>query len=65
MIDALTIATVTVTPALDHMSEAPHFVAGAANRVNTEQFDPGGKGIMVASFLAHFGHPMAVTGLLA
>ena len=52
MTDALTIATVTMNPALDHMSKRPIS-------------SPGGKGIMVASVLAHFGPPMAVAGLLA
>jgi 1-phosphofructokinase len=58
------IATVSLNPAIDQTALVPDFAAGAVNRVEREQSDAGGKGVNVASFLAHFGLPVAVTGLL-
>jgi 1-phosphofructokinase len=58
------IATVSLNPAIDQTALVPNFTAGAVNRVEREQSDAGGKGVNVASFLAHFGFPVAVTGLL-
>jgi len=58
------IATVTLNPAIDQTVSVPGFRAGAVNRVVRSQLDPGGKGINVASFLADFGHSVAVTGFL-
>jgi 1-phosphofructokinase len=58
------IATITLNPAIDQTVAIPNFQAGAVNRVAWEQSDPGGKGVNVASFLADFGYPIAVSGFL-
>jgi 1-phosphofructokinase len=58
------VVTVTINPVIDQTLSIPNFTAGAVNRVQTEQKDPGGKGINVASFLADFGQPATVTGFL-
>jgi 1-phosphofructokinase len=64
MNDLIRIATISLNPAIDQTVTIPNFAAGAVNRVEREQSDAGGKGVNVASFLAHFGLPVAVTGLL-
>ena len=61
---ATRIATVSLNPAIDQTALVPDFAAGAVNRVEREQSDAGGKGVNVASFLAQFGLPVAVTGIL-
>jgi 1-phosphofructokinase len=53
-----------LNPAIDQTALVPNFAAGAVNRVEHEQSDAGGKGVNVASFLAQFGVPVAVTGIL-
>jgi 1-phosphofructokinase len=58
------VVTVTINPAIDQTVVIPNFTAGAVNRVQSVQLDPGGKGINVASFLADFGQPVTVTGFL-
>lgn len=58
------IATITLNAAIDQTASIPGFRAGEVNRVESEQSDAGGKGVNVASFLAHFGHDVAATGLL-
>ncbi len=58
------VVTVTINPAIDQTISIPNFTAGAVNRVQSSQMDPGGKGINVASFLADFGQPATVTGFL-
>src|SRR5512135_2928884 len=58
------VVTVTINPAIDQTIMIPNFTAGAVNRVQSSQMDPGGKGINVASFLADFGQPATVTGFL-
>ena len=58
------VVTVTINPAIDQTITIPNFTAGAVNRVQTSQMDPGGKGINVAAFLADFGQPVTVTGFL-
>ncbi|SFN88068.1 fructose-1-phosphate kinase [Cohaesibacter marisflavi] len=58
------IATVTLNPAIDQTIQIPNFAMGEVNRVASEQSDAGGKGVNVASFLAQFGHKIAVTGFL-
>ncbi len=58
------VVTVSLNPAVDQTARVPNFTAGAVNRVGWEQSDAGGKGVNVASFLAHAGIPVAVTGLL-
>ena len=58
------VVTVTINPAIDQTITIPNFTAGAVNRVQTSQMDPGGKGINVAAFLADFCQPATVTGFL-
>ncbi len=58
------IVTVTINPAIDQTIAIPNFTAGAVNRVQSSQLDPGGKGINVASFLSDYGQPATVTGFL-
>lgn len=58
------IVTVALNASIDQTVSIPNFAAGAVNRVASEQSDAGGKGVNVASFLADFGHPVAVTGIL-
>jgi 1-phosphofructokinase len=58
------IATITLNPAIDQTIEIADFRSGAVNRVRTEQIDPGGKGVNVASFLSDFGFSVAVSGWL-
>jgi 1-phosphofructokinase len=64
MTTAPEIVTVTLNAAIDQTASIPNFTAGEVNRVEWEQSDAGGKGVNVASFLADFGHTVAVTGLL-
>jgi 1-phosphofructokinase len=64
MSEPVRIATLSLNPAVDQTAVIPNFTAGSVNRVEREQADAGGKGVNVASFLAHFGLPVAVTGLL-
>lgn len=59
-----TIATVSLNSAIDQTVTVPRFTVDAVNRVDEARVDAGGKGVNVASFLAHFGHAVAVTGLL-
>lgn len=61
---SIKIATVTLNPAIDQTVSIPNFRAGAVNRVNSSQADPGGKGVNVAWFLADYGFSIAVTGFL-
>ncbi len=58
------VVTVAINAAIDQTVTIPNFTAGAVNRVQSSQIDPGGKGINVASFLADFGQPVTVTGFL-
>ncbi|SFC87901.1 1-phosphofructokinase [Tropicimonas isoalkanivorans] len=58
------IATVSLNSAVDQTVTVPHFAVDAVNRVEAVRVDAGGKGVNVASFLAHFGHAVTVTGLL-
>ena len=58
------IATVTLNPAIDQTVRADGFRTNTVNRGQAMQFDAGGKGVNVASFLADYGHDTAVTGFL-
>jgi 1-phosphofructokinase len=57
------IATLSLNPAIDHTARISNFFVGRVNRVEWEQADAGGKGVNVASFLAHAGLPVVATGL--
>lgn len=59
-----TIATVTLNPAIDLTVRADNFRPGIVNRGQSLQYDAGGKGVNVASFLADYGVQTAVTGFL-
>jgi 1-phosphofructokinase len=58
------IATVTLNPALDQTVRVDHFRPNTVNYAQMMQFDAGGKGINVASFLADVGITSSVTGFL-
>ncbi len=58
------IATVTLNPAIDQTVRVDGFQTNTVNRGQTMQFDAGGKGVNVASFLADYGYATAVTGFL-
>jgi 1-phosphofructokinase len=58
------IATVTLNPAIDQTVRADHFRPNTVNYAQTMQFDAGGKGVNVASFLADAGLATTVTGFL-
>lgn len=58
------IATVTLNPALDQTVQVDHFHPNTVNYAQAMQFDAGGKGINVASFLADAGLTSTVTGFL-
>src|SRR6266568_4099486 len=58
------IATLTLNPAIDMTVRVDGFQTNTVNRGQTMQFDAGGKGVNVASFLADYGHATAVTGFL-
>ncbi len=64
MIREQRVVTVTINPVIDQTISIPNFTPGAVNRVQASQFDAGGKGINVASFLCDYGHPTTVTGFL-
>lgn len=64
MISNPRIATVSLNSAVDETVTVPRFAVDTVNRVEAVRVDAGGKGVNVASFLAHFGHPVVVTGLL-
>src|SRR5258708_24115105 len=58
------IATVTLNPALDQTVRVDHFRPNTVNYAQMMQFDAGGKGVNVASFLADVGLTTTVTGFL-
>ncbi len=58
------IATVTLNPAIDQTVRVNNFRANTVNRGQAMQFNAGGKGVNVASFLADSGYEVAVTGFL-
>ena len=64
MSQTVKIATVTLNPTIDQTVFIPNFRAGEVNRVAQTQFDPGGKGVNVAWYLADYGFPISVTGFL-
>lgn len=58
------IAAVTLNPAIDQTVRVDQFAPNQVNRGQSMQFDPGGKGVNVASFLTDYGLDVAVTGFL-
>ncbi len=58
------IATVTLNPAIDQTVKVDNFRPNRVNRAQAISFDASGKGVNVASFLADYGHNIAVTGYL-
>lgn len=58
------IATVTLNPAIDQTVRADHFQPNMVNYAQSMQFDAGGKGVNVASFLTDAGYAVSATGLL-
>lgn len=58
------IATVTLNPAIDQTVHVDHFRPDTVNRSQGMQFNAGGKGVNVASFLVDAGYPVAATGFL-
>jgi len=58
------IATVTLNPAIDQAVRVDHFRLNTVNYAQAMQFDAGGKGVNVASFLADAGIITTVTGFL-
>ncbi len=58
------IATVTLNPAIDQTVRVDHFHPNTVNYAQAMQFDAGGKGVNVASFLADVGFTPSVTGFL-
>ncbi len=58
------IATITLNPAIDQTVRVDHFRPNTVNYAQTMQFDAGGKGVNVASFLTDMGFSTSVTGFL-
>jgi 1-phosphofructokinase len=58
------IATVTLNPAIDQTVRVDQFTSGAVNRGQAMQFDAGGKGVNIASYLTDYGLEVAVTGFM-
>jgi 1-phosphofructokinase len=58
------IATVTLNPAIDQTVRVDNLRLNSGNRCQAISFDASGKGVNVASFLADYGHKIAVTGYL-
>ena len=60
----MTIATVTLNPAIDQTVTLDTLKRGEVHRASAVRFNAGGKGVNVASCLADWGLPVATTGLL-
>lgn len=60
----MTIATVTLNPAIDQTVTLDELRRGHVQRASSVRFNAGGKGVNVASCLADWGLPVAATGLL-
>lgn len=60
----MNVATVTLNPAIDQTVAVDNFRTNTVNRGRAMQFDAGGKGVNVASFLADHGLTVGVTGFL-
>jgi len=60
----LSIATVTLNPAIDQTVRVGGFTTGRVNTVKEDRSHPGGKGVNVASALSDYGFRVVVTGFL-
>jgi 1-phosphofructokinase len=58
------IITVTLNPAMDKTVNIDNFSLGTVNRIQTERYDIGGKGINVSKVLKNFGIDSICTGFL-
>ncbi len=58
------VVTVTLNPAIDQTVRMDNLQVNRVNRGQAMQFDPGGKGVNVASYLTDYGYETAVTGFL-
>lgn len=58
------VATITLNPAIDQTVRVDEFQPHHVNRSQQMQFNAGGKGVNVASFLADYGCEVVVTGFL-
>ena len=58
------IFTLTVNPSLDYMIQVSHFKTGIVNRVLSEQFMAGGKGINVSIMLKNLGIESVALGFV-
>lgn len=58
------VATITLNPAIDQTVRVDGFQPHHVNRSQQMQFNAGGKGVNVASFLADYGCEVVVTGFL-
>ena len=59
-----TVLSIALNPAIDLTIEVRDLLVGEVNRAQRAQQDAGGKGINVASCLADYAVPVAVSGLL-
>lgn len=64
MTSSFRVVTLTLNPALDLTVRADGWKRGEVNLGQSLQFDAGGKGVNVASFLADWGLTVTATGLL-
>jgi 1-phosphofructokinase len=58
------VAAITLHPEINQTVFVSNLTFGQANRVEFEQFDPGGRAVHVASYLSDFAIPVYVTGFL-
>ncbi len=58
------IYTVTLNPSLDYYANSPAIIKGGINKISSERFVCGGKGINVSIILSRFGIESVATGFL-
>ena len=58
------IYTVTLNPSLDYYANSPAIINGGINKISSERFVCGGKGINVSIILSRFGIESVATGFL-
>ncbi|MGL4336621.1 MAG: 1-phosphofructokinase [Turicibacter sp.] len=59
------IYTVTLNPSIDYVVTLDHLSEGRVNRVNSEHFYPGGKGINVSQVLTQLGYENTALGYIS